>query len=78
MKSNEVRFGCCILACDMEAMVHFYRDTLGLKPSGTAVISQNFIRQVGRYRFGFITERRSLRRSTRIAHFPAVSIRPLK
>lgn len=31
MKSNEVRFGCCILACDMEAMVHFYRDTLGLK-----------------------------------------------
>lgn len=31
MNSNEVRVGSCILACDMETMVHFYRDTMGLK-----------------------------------------------
>jgi len=31
VNSNEVRVGSCILACDMETMVRFYRDTLGLQ-----------------------------------------------
>lgn len=31
MNSNEVRVGSCILACDMDTMVRFYRDTLGLQ-----------------------------------------------
>lgn len=31
MNSNEVRVGSCILAGDMDTMVRFYRDTLGLK-----------------------------------------------
>ena len=31
MNSDEVRVGSCILADDMDTMVHFYRDTLGLK-----------------------------------------------
>lgn len=31
MNSNEVRVGSCILACDMETMVRFYRDTMGLQ-----------------------------------------------
>ena len=30
MKSNEVRVGSCILAADMDKMIRFYRDTLGL------------------------------------------------
>lgn len=31
MDSKKVRVGSCILACDMDIMVRFYRDTLGLK-----------------------------------------------
>lgn len=31
LNSNEVRVGTCILVCDMDSMVRFYRDTLGLK-----------------------------------------------
>lgn len=31
MNSNEVRVGSCILADDMDTMVRFYRDILGLK-----------------------------------------------
>ena len=31
MNSNDVRVGSCILACDMDTLVRFYRDTLGLK-----------------------------------------------
>lgn len=31
MKSSEVRVGSCILAGDMDTMVRFYRDILGLK-----------------------------------------------
>lgn len=31
MNSNEVRVGSCILAGDMDTMVRFYRDTLGLQ-----------------------------------------------
>lgn len=31
MNSDEVRVGSCILTDDMDTMVHFYRDTLGLK-----------------------------------------------
>ena len=30
MNSKEVRVGSCILAADMDSMVRFYRDTLGL------------------------------------------------
>ena len=31
MNSNEVKVGSCILAGDMDTMVRFYRDTLGLQ-----------------------------------------------
>ena len=31
MDSKKVRVGSCILACDMDTMVCFYRDILGLK-----------------------------------------------
>lgn len=31
MNSDEVRVGSCILACDMDTMIRFYRDTLGLR-----------------------------------------------
>ena len=31
MNSSEVRVGSCILASDMDTMVRFYRDTLGLQ-----------------------------------------------
>lgn len=35
MKSDEVRVGSCILASDMDKMVRFYRDTLGLETDWT-------------------------------------------
>ena len=35
MKSDEVRVGSCILAADMNTMVSFYRDTLGLETEWT-------------------------------------------
>lgn len=68
MNSDKVRVGSCILACDMDTMVRFYRDILGLNTEWDGGNFAEFITASGELPFGFIIEKnlqRLLAKNTR-------------